>query len=386
MDNLCKFNINDVLDTIDNIQLDSDNDKSENDIDENYKKEKKLTIEQKAEIIMLKKDYPFINNSLYYDEFNSDTDNIGSKINYYQFIIQRYDMHKDILKKKGRIKFSKMILECKHSYIIWYNGLFQVLIIIISAIMGLVESIMAHFSDRDKKQSDFKVIFPMIGSFLILLISSITKYCKLDEKRELAALILLEAGTCLNKLKSHEGKLHNIYKPNKDWDNLLFMFQNNTSPLYSDIMLKISNMLPEEDSIFFKDKIKRDVLKMKLIDQELIIIDKNDIAAKDIKIENYWCHLMTSTLCPRKTSVKYNEYIGKHREENDKNEPWSKFIYGYDEENPNKVTIDETKKVEEHIDNDVLVDDNKSISKKKYRHGSDENIQFSAEEYKDSGA
>ena len=339
---LCELNLNDVLDTKENELLDNKLKGVETRIgDEDEVSVSHYsdipTIDEKATKIMRHKDYPFKHNSLYYEEFNIKTENIGSKKDYYQFILQRYKLYDTIMKKKGRIKFNKMILECKHSYIIWYNGLFQVLIIVISAIMSLVESITAHYSDRNKKSSDFKIIFPMVGSFLILLISSITKYCKLDEKREMAALILLEAGTCLNKLKSHETKLFNIYKPDKDWDNLLFLFETHTAPLYADIMLKIGNMLPEEDAIFFKDKIKRDVLRMKVIDQELSIIDKNDISRKDIKVENYCWYVLRCLFCPKKHRVRYNRYIKKHRKDNETEIHWTdRLDMVSDEENPTK--------------------------------------------------
>lgn len=213
---------------------------------------------------------------------------------------------------------NKALLSFKYDELTLKVTIIQIIIIIFSTTISFLESLKSHFSLNDKL---FNIITILLSTS-VALIMAIYRFLKYEETKENVKKALEDHVFIINKFRKTQYQLENIKNKTDSeerFDKLVENFENEIFENYISIRENFDTIFTFKDSIYYKNKYKRNLLKLEKANNEIEIID--DYKRDDINYKKKsWC--IKNIFCCVKPEIDYNAFIenGKIKRTKDKHQ------------------------------------------------------------------
>jgi hypothetical protein len=204
---------------------------------------------------------------------------------------------------------NKAMLSFKHENLKLLINLIQVTIILLSTAITFLESIKTHY---ELSETTFNII-SICFSTSIALIMALYRFFKVEECKEGVKHALDNHALIINKFRKTYNSMEkmDIQQENfGDWDKMRSVYESEIFDNYIAIRENFDTLFSFEDSIYYKNKYKKLLLKLSFINQEIKLVHKY----KGVKHGGYTYYLegWRKWLCcafGRQRQVKFNQFV-----------------------------------------------------------------------------
>ena len=204
---------------------------------------------------------------------------------------------------------NKAMLSFKHENMKLLINLIQVAIILLSTAITFLESIKTHY---ELSEVTFNVI-SICFSTSIALIMALYRFFKVEERKEAVKHALDNHALIINKFRKTYNAMEkmDIQQENfTEWDKMRSAYESEIFDSYISIRENFDTLFSFEDSIYYKNKYKKLLLKLSFINQEIKLVHKY----KGVKHGTYTYYFggWRRWLCcgfGRKRQVKFNQFV-----------------------------------------------------------------------------
>lgn len=204
---------------------------------------------------------------------------------------------------------NKAMLSFKHENMKLLINLIQVAIILLSTAITFLESIKTHY---ELSEVTFNVI-SICFSTSIALIMALYRFFKVEERKEAVKHALDNHALIINKFRKTYNAMEkmDIQQENfAEWDKMRSAYESEIFDSYISIRENFDTLFSFEDSIYYKNKYKKLLLKLSFINQEIKLVHKY----KGVKHGTYTYYFggWRRWLCcgfGRKRQVKFNQFV-----------------------------------------------------------------------------
>ena len=213
---------------------------------------------------------------------------------------------------------NKAILSFKYDELTLRVNIIQIVIIFFSTGISFLESVKNYFILNEQI---FNVI-TIVLSTSIALIMAIYRFLKYEEEKETVKNAIQDHVFIINKFRKIYSQLENIKdKPDylEKFNKIIDNFENETFDNYISIRENFDTIFSFNDSIYYKNKYKNNLLKLEKINNEIELID--DYKRDDI-IYKTKSNCISYLFCCKKPEIDYDVFIenGKKKKQDEKEE------------------------------------------------------------------
>ena len=171
--------------------------------------------------------------------------------------------------KINKLSQKTVLTQMKYSHYKWYYDFFNILIILISSILTILETIKNEVNYEEKNESVkyFFKLTPIVLSSIIIIISSILKFLRLQENLELMARTSEKSILTIYRMKKVQEESH--FATIEELSSIQQMYLDEIFIMYNQCQADISKCFRFEDIIKYKNKLKFSILKGKEVSQNL---------------------------------------------------------------------------------------------------------------------
>ena len=191
---------------------------------------------------------------------------------------------KDINFHRCECSKNKAILSFKYDELTFKVNFIQILVIILSTTMTFIESMKPYIMFGENAVSMLTIIF----STTIALVVSINKYLKMDEQKELVRQSLDNHVFIINKFRRTYNALDNFERKNEDalvWSKIVNNYENEIFSNYINIRENFDSLISFKESIYYKNRYKKQLLRLELTNNEISLINQFKSTEKAIPHE-----------------------------------------------------------------------------------------------------
>ena len=204
---------------------------------------------------------------------------------------------------------NKAMLSFKHENMKLLINLIQVAIILLSTAITFLESIKTHYELSEVTFNIISICF----STSIALIMALYRFFKVEERKEAVKHALDNHALIINKFRKTYNAMEkmDIQQENfTEWDKMRSAYESEIFDSYISIRENFDTLFSFEDSIYYKNKYKKLLLKLSFINQEIKLVHKY----KGVKHGTYTYYFggWRRWLCcgfGRKRQVKFNQFV-----------------------------------------------------------------------------
>ena len=240
---------------------------------------------------------------------NDDKNKTYNELRYYNAVRLNYIDNIDSILKNGYK--NKAILSFKYDHLNLIINTMQILIILISACLTLMESIKTYYNSENEAIDITAILF----TSFIGIIMTLYRFLKLENKKERTGTILENYHLILNKLHRVRNTMNNmVIKPDnlEEWAIIAYNFTTEILTTYITIKESFDNSLTYKEIIYYKDKYSKFLLKEKFVGNEL----KTIYNFKEMPHTEF---MKSSKICGVKgKKIDYNKFIQEFDDENTK--------------------------------------------------------------------
>ena len=213
---------------------------------------------------------------------------------------------------------NKAMLSFKYDELTLKVTVIQIIIILFSTAISFIESIKAHYQ---LNQQLFNIITVSLSTS-VALIMAIYRFLKYEEKKESVKQSIEDHVFIINKFRKIFNQLENVHdkeNPKDVFGKIIDTYENETFENYISIRENFDTLFSFRDSIFYKNKYKKQFLKLEKTNNEIEIIDKYKRSDAITYTVPAWYEKM---FCCRKPVIDYDAFIeeGTKREKKKKEE------------------------------------------------------------------
>lgn len=238
---------------------------------------------------------------------NDDKNDTYKELRYYNAVRLNYIDNIDSILKNGYK--NKAILSFKYDHLNLIINTMQILIILISACLTLMESIKTYYNSENEAIDITAILF----TSFIGIIMTLYRFLKLENKKERTGTILENYHLILNKLHRIRNTMNNmVIKPDnlEEWAIIANNFTSEILTTYITIKESFDNSLTYKEIIYYKDKYSKFLLKEKFVGNEL----KTIYNFKEMPHTEF---MKSSKICGVKgKKIDYNKFILQFDAEN----------------------------------------------------------------------
>lgn len=207
-----------------------------------------------------------------------------SLIMYYNSIRKNYIDDIKVLIENGCK--NRAILSFKYDYLNFIINTMQILIILISATVTLMESIKTYYNKENEAIDVSSILF----TSFIGIIMTLYRFLKLENKKERTGNILESYNLILNKLQRVKNTMKNMVIKSdntEEWAIISNSYTNETLISYISIKESFDNNLSYKESLYYQNKYAKFFLREKFLENELnTIINFNHMPHTQFKTNN----------------------------------------------------------------------------------------------------
>ena len=223
-----------------------------------------------------------------------------SLVRYYNSIRLNYIDDIKVLIDNG--SKNRAILSFKYDHLNFIINVMQILIILISSTVTLMESIKTYYNTENQA---IDVAAILLTSF-IGIIMTLYRFLKLENKKERTGNILESYNLILNKLQRVKNTMKNMVikgDNTEEWAIISNSYTNETLSTYITIKESFDNNLSYKESLYYQNKYAKFFLQEKFLENELsTIINFNYMPHTAFKNKNICC-------CIKWRKFDYNKFI-----------------------------------------------------------------------------
>ena len=189
-----------------------------------------------------------------------------SLIIYYNSIRKNYIDDIKVLIENGCK--NRAILSFKYDYLNFIINLMQILIILISATVTLMESIKTYYNTENEAIDITAILF----TSFIGIIMTLYRFLKLENKKERTGNILESYNLIFNKLQKVKNTMKNMVikgDNTEEWAIISNSYTNETLISYISIKESFDNNLSYKESLYYQNKYAKFLLREKFLENEL---------------------------------------------------------------------------------------------------------------------
>jgi len=181
---------------------------------------------------------------------------------------------------------NRAILSFKYDYLNFLINLMQILIILISASLTLMESIKTYYNTENEAIDITAILF----TSFIGIIMTLYRFLKLENNKERTGNILESYNLILNKLQRVKNTMKNMVIKSdntEEWAIISNSYTNETLISYISIKESFDNNLSYKESLYYQNKYAKFFLREKFLENELnTILNFNHMPHSQLKKSN----------------------------------------------------------------------------------------------------
>lgn len=229
---------------------------------------------------------------------------------------KRNDKVKEICKYCKQARKNRALLNYKYDTLKFRMNIIQVLIIILSTMITFLEAVSSHY---DFNPITFNIA-TITMSTMIAFTMAIYRFFRIEENKENIKQSLENHVFIINKLHKiiHEMENFNfICHENNDesnyplWEKLENNFDGEIFDNYISIKEKFDTIFSFKDSIYYKQKYKRDFLELTFTNKEIDMVDKYKEVKHNEFISRINGCLYYLLCCSDRENVDYSSFMKK---------------------------------------------------------------------------
>ena len=223
-------------------------------------------------------------------------------------------MHEIVRTDLTACKKTKRILGLKYLNISSKISGIQISVIIVSTIITFFETVKSKIEIDDY----FLTVIPICLSTYIALILSITKFLKLEEKKEKINNIIEKFAFIINKLRHKRGTIRNFYinccnleQKIKEWDKMVIDYNNDgVDELITAVQVEVDTILNYSDKIHYQHHLMKLGFKDQILARNEWLFEKyknnkDEIKLNHLEKKKYYC----CCCCCEDDDYLYNQFI-----------------------------------------------------------------------------
>lgn len=218
----------------------------------------------------------------------------------------------EIKKYRKKASENRALLSYKYAFLKLRMNIIQVSVIILSTMITFLEAIRSHY---EFNESIFNVV-TISMSTMIAFIMAIYRFFRIEENKENIKQSLEEHVFIINKFRKifHIMMNFNMAEDEKnldEWKQIVLTYDSEIFENYITIKEKFDVLFSFQDSIYYKEKYKRDLLALEFTDREIEIVDayKRESHTEFITRASSWCKRLWC--CFKREEIHYGEFIRK---------------------------------------------------------------------------
>lgn len=199
---------------------------------------------------------------------------------------------------------NKAMLSFKYDELTLKVTVIQILIILFSTAISFIEALKNHYSLNEKI---FNVVIVTLSTS-VALIMAIYRFLKYEEKKENVKNAIQDHTFIINKFRKIYSQIESVKeKPDyiERFNKIVDNFENETFDNYISIRENFDTIFSFRDSIYYKNKYKKNLLKLEKANNEIEMID--DYKRDDIKMKE--ASLLEKIFCCRTHIIDYDAFI-----------------------------------------------------------------------------
>jgi len=218
----------------------------------------------------------------------------------------------EIKKYRKKASENRALLSYKYAFLKLRMNIIQVMVIVLSTMITFLEAIRSHY---DFDENIFNVV-TISMSTLIAFIMAIYRFFRIEECKEDVKQSLEEHVFIINKFRKihhviSNFKLEDDAKDLDEWKQIILTYNSEIFENYITIKEKFDVLFSFQDSIYYKEKYKRDLLALEFTDREIEIVGayKRESHTEFITRASSWCKRLWC--CFKREEIHYGEFIRK---------------------------------------------------------------------------
>lgn len=167
---------------------------------------------------------------------------------------------------------NKAILSFKYEELNFKTSIIQIIVIFLSTTVTFIESLKNQYHFNLQLINTMTIVL----TTTVALIVSVYRYLKLDEKKENVKQALENHVFIINKFRKTYNQLENIERKqgsSKDWLKVINNYENEIFDNYIAIRENFDTIFSYRDSIYYKNKYKKQLLKLEMTNNEIDLIN-----------------------------------------------------------------------------------------------------------------
>lgn len=165
--------------------------------------------------------------------------------------------------KISKLSNKTILTQMKYSYYKWFYDLFNIIIILISSILTIIETIKNEI-DYETANESVKYFFklcPIVLSTLIIIITSILKFLRFQENLEIMARTTEKSILTIYRMKKLQEETH--FANIDELNSIQKMYLDEIFLMYNQCQADISKCFKLQDLIKYENKLKKSILQGK---------------------------------------------------------------------------------------------------------------------------